>query len=226
MDSSVPGPAVTAHPVVILGGPGDGIVVAEAIAQSQAALGLSLVGFLNDRLLIGETIGGVKVLGPFEAWSELPADVRFLPAIHKVKDMTRRMARIESLRIPDDRWASVVHHTAMIADDVSIGCGSFVGQYVTIQPGARIGRFASLRAGANIGHDAVVHEFAYVGPNAVLCGRASLGVGAHLGPNGVIVDAKVVGDLVVVGAGSVVTKKVADRTVVMGNPAQKVGAVA
>lgn len=214
------------RPLVVLGGPGDGLVVAEAVAQSESVLGFSLYGFLNDRLPKGERVGDAAVLGPFEAWRDLPPEVQLLPAVHKIKDMAARVARLESLGIPEDRWASVVHCSAAIAAGVSIGVGSFVGQNVTVQPGARIGRFASLRAGANVGHDAVVHDFAYVGPNAVLCGRAALGSGAHLGPNGVVLDSKGVGDLAVVGAGSVVTKTVAERTIVMGNPARKVGKVA
>lgn len=212
--------------IVVLGGAGDGFTVAEAVRQAAAAgRPVSLFGFLNDAEPRGTILQGVPVLGRLEDWRELDDDVLFIPAIQKVKAMPQRVRRLAGLAVPETRWARVIHPSATTASDARIGAGAFIGPYVTVQPGAVIGHAASVRAGANIGHDAQVGDQAYVGPNATLCGRAVLGTAAHLGPNAVIVDRRRIGDFAVVGAGAVATKDIEAYTVVMGNPAQRVGLV-
>jgi sugar O-acyltransferase (sialic acid O-acetyltransferase NeuD family) len=210
--------------LVVLGGPGDGLVVAEAI--HQAATGgqaIKLVGFLNDVLPAGSVLQGVPVLGRFEDWKKLDPNILFCPAVQKVKDMPARVSRIDSLGIPEERWGTVLHPQAVVASDVEIGVGTFVASYVTIQPGSRIGRFASLRAGAVLGHHSVVGDHAYIGPNATMCGRTIVSQGAHLGPGAVLLDNRTLGAFSVAGVAAAVTKNVPDYWIVFGNPAVRVG---
>jgi acetyltransferase EpsM len=212
--------------LVILGGPGDGDVVAEALHHAEAAGGdLTLHGFLNDALEPGSLVAGAPVLGRFEDWVSLPDDIRFIPVVHKVLETPRRVARIRSLNLPDDRLASVIHPTACIARDVTIGPGSFIASHVTIQPGARLGKVVTIRAGASIGHDAEIGDFVYVGPNATLCGRAILEEGAHMGPNSVLLDRRIVGAYCLVGIGAAVMKNFPPFSVLSGNPARRTSSV-
>jgi acetyltransferase EpsM len=210
--------------LVVLGGPGDGLVVAEAIRQATAAgHDVELFGFLNDVLAPGEILQSAPVLGRFEDWRGLDSDVMFVPAVQKVKDMQARVNRIEGLEIPDQRWASVVHPRAVVSSDVRIGVGAFIASFATVQPESRIGRFASLRSGATLGHHSVVEDHAYVGPNATMCGRSKLEFAAHLGPGAVLLDNKTLGAFSVAGIAAAVTKSVPDFWVVFGNPAVRVG---
>lgn len=213
--------------VVILGGPGDGMVVAQALRDRARASGrMRLRGFLNDALSVGTTVAGAPVLGLLDSWRELPQAVRFVPALHKVGEMTKRIRRIFGLGIPDHRWTSIVHPTACIADDVAIGFGSFIASHVTVQPGAALGHFVSVRAGANIGHDATLEDFAYMGPNSTLAGRARMGLAAHLGPNAVVIDRIEVGSHSIVGAGAAVMKHAEAYSVYLGNPARRLRGLA
>ena len=208
--------------LVILGGHGDGIVVAQAAQDSAAAHGYGrVVGFLNDRLAEGELIYGHPVLGTLQSWRRLSEEIHFVPALHKVGEMESRSRLLRELGIPGERWASVIHPSACIASDVAVGYGSFVASHVTIQPGAKIGRFVSIRAGANVGHDAVIEDFAYVGPNATLSGRSRLAEGAHLAPNAAVVDRVTVGRYAVIGICSAVMKDVEEFSVYLGSPARK-----
>lgn len=213
--------------IVILGGPGDGVVVARSIeARGGRGEALQVAGFLNDALPPDSRIAGRPVLGRLEDWRRLPAEFSFVAALHKLKQMQARMNRVIGLAIPDARWATVIDPAACIAEDVVIGHGSYIGPYAVVQPGCRIGKHVSIRAGANLGHDAGVADFAYVGPNASLCGRARLDEGAHLGPNACVADGKSVGRFAVVGICSAVTKNVPARTVVIGVPARRVSGLA
>jgi acetyltransferase EpsM len=188
---------------------------------ARAGEDIDLVGFLNDRLAKRELVCGAPVLGALRDWRELPEDLSFVPALHKVGEMHKRAELIAGLGVPEQRWATVVHPSACVADDAVIGYGSFVASYVTVQPGVRLGRFVSVRAGANLGHDAVVEDFGYVGPNATLSGRARLAEGAHLAPNAAVLDKVVVGRYAVVGLGAAVMKNVEEFAVYVGNPARK-----
>lgn len=219
---------MTRHPsvkVVILGAGGDALVVAEAIRQAaDEGQALELVGFLDDAMA-GQSVDGLPVLGRLDDWAKLDEGLCFVPAIQKVRDMPRRAARLEGLSIPRARWATIVHPRAVVARHVAIGAGVYVAACATVQPGCRIDDFATLRGGAALGHDAVVERHGYVGPNATLCGKTVVREGAHLGPNAVLLDQKRIGRFSVVGIGAAVTKDVADFTVVMGNPARRVGFV-
>jgi sugar O-acyltransferase (sialic acid O-acetyltransferase NeuD family) len=209
--------------LVILGGPGDGLVMAQTVRDlSAAGRDVHLLGFLNDTLPKGTSLADVPVLGTLEQWRSVPHEALFCMALHKVKQMPERAARVRGLGIPEERWATLVHPAACIADDVRPGGGTFIAAHVTVQPGARIGRFASLRAGANVGHDAVVEDFVYMGPNATLSGRAVLDEGAHLGPNAAVLDGMRVGRYAVVGLCSAVTKNIGDFAICMGVPARVV----
>src|SRR5947207_13918517 len=113
--------------IAVLGGPGDGRPVAEAVHGAAAAgRPVILAGFLNDTLPRGELLQGVPILGPLEEWCELDDDIHFVPAIQKVKDMPRRVRRPGGLGIPEGRWGIVIHPAAWVSSEGQIGVGSFV----------------------------------------------------------------------------------------------------
>lgn len=211
-----------ARPVVILGG-ASGAIVAEALYDMAAAgENLSCFGYLNDVLPLGTPIGAHKVLGRFEAWADLPADTLFISVLHKAKEAQRRIARIAGLGIPDDRWTTVRHPTAVVARDVTVGPGSFIGPHAVLMPGVETGRHVSVRPGCSVSHGTRLGDFVFVGPNASLNGNCRVGTGAHIGPNATVLEETEIGALAVIGMGSVVLEDVPARTLVVGNPARAV----
>jgi len=212
-----------AVPVAILGAGGDGLVVAETLRQSITnEPSMILAGFLDDGMEPGTEVEGAKVLGNLDYWRELDTNCLFISALHKFKLMHSRVSRIRGLRVPDARWANVIHPSACIARTAVVGAGVFIAANVVVQPRAQIGNFTSIRAGANVGHDATCADFSYVGPNSTICGKAILSEGAHLGPNSVIADGVTVDRYAVVGAGSVVTKRVPEFEFQFGVPARRI----
>ena len=211
--------------IVILGAGGDAMVIAEAIHHVYKSNSeIVLDGFLDDTLA-GQNVCGLPVFGRLDDWVKLNKNIYFIPAIQKVKDMPQRVTRLDNLGIPLSRWGRVVHPRSTIARNVDIGVGVYIAACVTVQPGSTIGNFATLRASAALGHDTVVERHGYMGPNSTLCGKAIIREGGHLGPNAVVLDQKIVGRFAVVGIGSAVTKNIPEFTVVMGNPARRVGYV-
>ncbi len=207
--------------IAILGGDEVGSIIAEAIEANAARGGrVAVLGFLNDVVPAGSEIGGYPVLGAFDEWGELDADVRFIAAIVRPKAAQARHRRLRSLNIPDERWASVADRSARIAGGAVVGPGCFIAANAVVETGTRIGRWSTVRAGAYVSHHVQLGEFTFVGPNATLLGMSRFADGVHVGANSVCRERVTVGAYVVVGIGAVVVKDVAAFTVVAGNPAR------
>ncbi len=212
--------------LVILGGPGSGAIVADAIAAGvEAGARLELLGFLNDTLARESMVAGAPVLGDFASWRGLPSDVCFISAIPRAKDAFARLERLRALGIPDARWATIVHPRAVVSRTATLGPGSYVGPNAVVEAGARTGAHAILRGGSYVSHDVSLGEFVFVGPHATVLGRSRIGDGAFLGANSVCRDGASIGRCAVVGIGAVVHGEVGDHIIVIGQPARPVSRV-
>lgn len=211
------------QPLVILGGAGSGVIVAEAVRAAADSGPYRLIGFLNDIATPETTFADKPVLGPFAAWRDCPADAMFIGAFPKAKQALARHRRLAALEIPDHRWATVIHPAANVAKDVSLGPGSFVGAGAVIEPGLVGGRHACIRGGSYISHDVRLGEFVFVGPNATILGRCTIDEGSHIGANAVCREETSVGRYAMVGIGAVVVTDAPDFAVLAGNPARIIG---
>lgn len=140
--------------------------------------------------------------------------------------------------------AKVWAHT-QIRENVVVGENCIIGRNVYIGPGVVIGSNCKIQNNALIYEPAVIEDGVFIGPAAVLTNdkhpRAvnedgtlkssadweQVGVyieaGASIGAHAVCVAPVRIGTWAVVGANSVVTKDVAPRDLVAGNPARRVG---
>lgn len=117
---------------------------------------------------------------------------------------------------------AVVHPSAVIGSDVSIGAGTLVAPGVVINAGARIGENAILNTGCLVDHDVIVGDHVHVGPGSTLCGAVKIGDGVLLGAGTSIIPVMSVGEWSIVGAGSAVVEDVPPRVVSVGVPARQI----
>lgn len=129
---------------------------------------------------------------------------------------------------PDLSRAAFVAANATVVGQVKVGTGAsiwygavirgdveqiLIGQCTNIQDGAVLhgdpGKPTVLEDYVTVGHRAVVHS-------------AQIGQGSLIGIGAIVLDGVRVGSSCIVGAGSVVTKDVADRSLVVGVPAKVV----
>jgi acyl-[acyl carrier protein]--UDP-N-acetylglucosamine O-acyltransferase len=184
------------------------------------------VGYLSDRLEVGSTLYGGRVLCSFDDWSSLDCTTTFVAPLHKAGHMQQSSRRILGLHIPESRWARLIDPEADLADGIQIGPGSIVSTFASIGPESTIGWHCFVRPRAVLGHENVIDDFVFVGARASLCGGCRIGAGAHIAPGAVVREFREVGRFAVVGLGAVVTKDVPDYAIVAGNPARVQGEVA
>ena len=209
--------------VAILGGLGNGAVIAAAIehARRMGATDLQVAGFLNDRAPVGQMIDMFPVIGKVEdARRLLDEGYWFINTILRIDGNRERIAMFESLGIPDDRLASFVHPMAYVAPSVQLGPGTIVMPQVAMSPGTKLGKGTIMMVGATMGHDNEVGEFCHIAAQAAVGSYLKIGKGVHIGLNACIHEELTIGDYATLGMGAVLKHNIGEGEIWAGNPAR------
>jgi sugar O-acyltransferase (sialic acid O-acetyltransferase NeuD family) len=135
---------------------------------------------------------------------------------------TRRKVCQEIEGTTDLMPATLIHPTAIIAENAVLGVGSIVEPYVVIAPGSKVGKHGLLNTGATVGHHSVSGDYINFCPGVRLGGKTRVGDLTFVGSNAVIQPGVSLGIQVTVGAGAFVLRRVLDDKTVIGNPAKSI----
>jgi len=173
-------------------------------------LGHRVAGLLTPDQPAGAAWEGVPVLGD-DRWLDSAEAGKYVYAVG-VGLMPNRQAlraglyhklRARGLDVP-----SLVHPSAVLAQDVRLGSGAQVMAGVIIQPGTVIAENALLNTGAQVDHHCRIGRHAHVAPGAVLCGGVRLGDDVFVGAGATLIQNISIGDGAVVAAGSTVLQDI------------------
>jgi len=207
--------------IAILGGFGNGTVIASTNEDCRkAGQPIEVAGFLNDGDM--SEIHGYPVLGGIRNgdWKELAEDIQFIYALSTIKKSYERFELLKELKIPIDRFGSVVHPTAVVSTQSVIGRGCAIMPLAMVSAGVRIGNHSQMYGQSFAGHDSTVGEFVFLSANSHTGGNVTVRNGAHIGIMSTSIEHVTIGEFAVIGAGSVVIRDVPDRSIVVGNPAR------
>jgi acetyltransferase EpsM len=211
--------------LIIIGAHGNGAVVASTVADiNRVSPEWELLGFLDDRAE-GE-IHGYPVLGSvtkatIQKFLDDP-EVYFYWALVSVKLREAFTGRLFELEIPEERFATVVHPSAVVSEFAKLGYGVSIQPLVNVGPGVEVGNYVHVFAQSMLGHDAVLEDFSYVANNACVGANVRLKRGAYLGTNATTIENIELGAWSLVGMASCVLKSVPDNAVVVGNPGKEI----
>jgi sugar O-acyltransferase (sialic acid O-acetyltransferase NeuD family) len=215
--------------LVIVGAGGYGSVAA-SVADDINALASKhdqeapwdVVGYADsDATKIGRRHAGRAVLGTIEEMGRdfHGRDIWFFCAIGE-NDVRAKIVRIAE----EFGWkpATLVHPTTVLASNVEIGAGSYIGPVSVISVNTKIGAHVVVDMHVSIGHDAVLNDFCAVFPGARISGCCCLEKYALVGSNATLLPGTRVGERAVVGASSLAHGLVEPDTTILGVPGRVV----
>lgn len=198
--------------LLLLGTGGHAHSVVDSIEQSGI---YQIVGFLDLEERVGTSYQEYKVLGTDDLLEDF-----FMQGVHNAfitvgymgqgnvrSKLYHRLSQI-GYQIP-----VIIDRTAVIAKNIKIGRGSFIGKNAVVNACAQIGEMCIINSAAVVEHDCRVGNFSHIAVGAVVCGGSVVGQQTFIGANATVIQNVTVGDNVVVGAGTVITKNIQDNRI-------------
>jgi acetyltransferase EpsM len=209
------------HKVIIIGGQGNGSVIAAAMDDAGSTSDWIVAGYLNDRLALGCDLEGHPVLGALhDAPRFLDHGYYFIYTIYRIDGQEKRLELFNSLNIPDERLATFLHPKAYVAGNTQIGPGCVIMPNASISSGVILGRCCLVMAGATIGHNCRIGDHGHFAAQSCLSSHITAGRGVHIGLNATVRENLTLGDGSTLGMGAVLLNDMGAGEIWAGNPAR------
>lgn len=135
-----------------------------------------------------------------------------------IGDNVTRKVIFTQLNIKREQYVSVVHPSAVISKQATIGYGTVVMPGAYINANATVGDHCIINTGAIVEHDTSVSDFSHLSPNATLTANISVGEGVHVGASTTVIPGIDIGSWSIIGAGSSVIKPIPPFSTAVGCP--------
>jgi len=198
--------------IVLIGGGGHCKVVIDAIKRDGK---YEIRGIVDQKLQIGEKVAAVPVLGNDDVLPELfkkGAKNAFISVGSVSKEgCVFRGNLFEKIKKIGFDIPAVIHSSAIIAEDVKIGKGTFVAASVTVNPGAVVEDNVILNTSSSVDHDCRIGNSVHVAPGVTLSGNVEVGDNTHIGTGAVVTQNVKIGKYCMIGAGSRLSSNMGDN---------------
>jgi sugar O-acyltransferase (sialic acid O-acetyltransferase NeuD family) len=180
----------------------------------------NLLGFLDDDAgLRGRTRSGVTILDRMDAIAGLP-DVSVVVCVGSPHNYGVRERVVRRLGLPPERYATLTHPSAQIAEGCVLGPGTVLLAGVVLTAEVTVGAHVAVMPQVVLTHDDVIHDYVTIASGVRLGGGVTLSHGAYIGAGALIRESVTIGAGSLVGLGSVVLRDVPPGQVWAGNPAR------
>lgn len=200
--------------LAILGASGHGKVVAD-IAES---CGWERIVFFDDAWPSVSSNGVWPVIG--DTGTLISQLTEFDGVFIAIGNNKTRAAKTLELLNQSAPLITLIHPSAVISHYARVSAGTVVMPNVSVNAFAEIGKGVILNTGCSIDHDCRIGEFAHISPGAHLAGGVTVGTESWLGIGCSVIQQVAIGCFVIVGAGTVVNRKLPDNAKAVGVPAQ------
>lgn len=208
--------------VIIIGGEGNGGIVAACIEDNRIRFGddeWEVAGFLND-FERGETINGYPVLGGTNDIGRfLEDDYYFVYAIHMIGRNVKSEEVFLKMNIPEEKLATIIHKSAFIADSVILGPGAFIMAHCYIGPMTRIGACTLMMASSLVGHHTNIGSLCHLSLGSITGSYVTIGKASDVAMGARVIEKVKIGDYAVAGANALVMHDIPDYEMHIGSPA-------
>lgn len=210
--------------IVLIGGRGTAIVVADQIYDAHQRFGMDIevLGLALDDHSGGDDVSGYPILCDIkDAYTKFEKydDVKFIYQLYRPDVIRERVQLLESLNIPLEKFANFIHPSVMMAKTTKYGYGNVFLANVVVNCNAVIGNFNTFNSFALIGHDCRMGDYNYFAGHISVGSGMTIGNMNFIGVNSSLRNGLTIGDENIVGMLSNLTKPLGDKTVAYGNPA-------
>lgn len=207
--------------MLLIGGGGH----AKSIIDSAKSNGdFTIVGILDNHLEVGECVDSIPIIGKdSDAEQYYNEGIKYaFMGIGSIGNPKVRIAIYHRLSRLGYQFPNVIDASAVLAKNIHLGDGNYIGKGAIIGSEAKIGHNCIINTGAIVEHECEVCDFVHVASGATLCGQVKIGSLTHIGANATVIQNITVGAHCLIGAGSVVLKSIVDNTKAYGNPCKEV----
>jgi sugar O-acyltransferase (sialic acid O-acetyltransferase NeuD family) len=159
----------------------------------------------------------------FEAFLQLEAADKYVTVA--IADNLIREKLTQKINLYNLKYWSVIASTMISMDEVQIGEGAILCNYVHFTSNIKVGKFFHANYFSYVAHDCVIGDYVTFAPGVKCNGNIHIEDHAYIGTGAIIKQGTpnnplVIGKGAVVGMGAVVTKSVPPGVTVIGNPAR------
>jgi acetyltransferase EpsM len=201
--------------LLILGTNRHALEIADIVGRiNRAKETWNLLGFVSptdDK--VGEEQQGLPVIGLNQVWEIYPTALLIAEPEWPFKS-----------QIPRHRLASLIDPSSFVSTSAQIGLGCVIYPHCFIGSGVRIGDLLFCLAGSVINHEDVIGDRVTITASVTIAGNAHVEADCYLGQSCTIREMTRIGRGSLIGMGSVVLADVAPNSVMVGNPARRLGA--
>ncbi|MBU4349674.1 acetyltransferase [bacterium] len=205
--------------IVIVGAGGFGREIYLYAKESFPDNQYKIKGFLDDN---NEALKGydidIGIIGSIDAYIPEEKD-RFLIAIGTV-DIKKSI--INKLKKKCAKFLTLIHPTALIADNSIIGEGAIICPFCIVSDSVELNDFVTMTFYSSCGHDSKVGKYCILSPYAIVTGFGVLEDEVFLGAHSTVIPGKKVGCKSKVSANSVVSMNVSANRTVIGVPGKAI----
>lgn len=200
--------------IILIGAGGHSKVVQDIVTSSNQ---MKLCAIVDDKY-DETTIKNGITYGPINFLNEInQADFKFSIAIGN-NEVRKKIH--ESLQIPLEQYATLIHPQAIVSPSAEINNGTVVMAGAIINANTKVGCHCIINTGAVIEHDNTIANYVHISPNATLAGTVSVGTGSQVGAGATVIQNKQVGEWSMIGAGAVVIHDIGNHLTAVGVPAK------
>lgn len=199
--------------LLIVGASGHGKVCAEIAKKMKK---WDKIAFLDDNSELDEVLG-LDVIGKSIDVNQYVDQYDIFIGIGNNDIRKKIYKKISEASIP-----ILIHPSAIIGENVSIGKGTVIIAGVVVNTSAEIGECCIINTSSTIGHDVKVLDFTHIAPGVNVAGHTIIGKNCWIGIGTSVIQNINICDDCFIGAGAVVVKNIGISGVYAGIPAKKI----